>query len=155
MRTSPKFACSSLDTFLPRTSAISGSVKSDSGLEVDEGLAHALGQFLDAPFRGEARGDDRAHRGAAEIIERHIRLLQRLDHADMGEAARAAARQHQTHRAAGDEAGEAVNVAGDPGAQMMMGFEQPAAQREMFGQAAGRARRDAAAEVRERRWRAP
>ena len=52
----------------------------------------------------QARGDDRAHRGAAQMIEGHAGFLQRLDDADMGEAARAAARQHQPHGAAGDEA---------------------------------------------------
>ena len=98
----------------------------------DEGVAHALGQFFDAPFHGDAGGDDAAHAGAADIIERHARLLQRLQHADMGKAARAAARQHDVDRRARDEARKALDVVDVAGAHMVMRAEKIAAEFDML-----------------------
>ena len=60
--------------------------------------------------------------------------VQRLHDADMGEAARAAAGEHEPDGAAGDEARQTADVVGVAGAHMMMRFEQPAAQREMLRQ---------------------
>ena len=68
---------------------------------VDEGLADALLQLRVVPAHGHAGGDDRAHRDAADEVDRHAALVQRADRADVGVGARAAARQHQAHRLAG------------------------------------------------------
>ena len=120
----------------------------------DEGFAHARGQFLDAPFERDAGGDDRAHARCRPDDRRARALRERLQDADMGKAARAAARQHEAHGAAGDEARETADIALRAHAQMMMGFEQPALEREMLGQAAGCGRPAAAAAIRAGRPRA-
>ena len=155
MRMSPKFSCSSVLDLLAAHQRDQRQGVIDERIGSTNAVAHALGQFLEAPFRGKAGGDDRAHGGAAEIVERHARFRQRLDDADMGEAARAAARQHDADRTAGDEARQPADVVGVAGAQMMMGFEQAAAQREMLRQVLQAAGRDAAAAVPAGRWRAP
>ena len=103
---------------------------------LDEGCAHAVGQFVDGPFGRETGRDERAHAGAAQLIDRHARFVQRLQDADMGEAARAAAGQHQTDRASRYEPRQTAHVFIDAGADMVMGLEETALEREMFGQAA-------------------
>ena len=45
--------------------------------------------------RGEGAADDRAHAGAGDAVHRHAQLLQHLEHADVRDAARAAARQRE------------------------------------------------------------
>ena len=67
------------------------------------------------------------------MIDWHAGFIQRLDDADMSEAPRATAGEHQAHGAAGDEARHSAHIVGRSGAQMMVGFEQTAAQREVFG----------------------
>jgi hypothetical protein len=114
---------------------------------VDEGRAHARRQFFDAPFEREAGRDDGAHARAAQLIDRHMRFHQRLDDADMGEAARAAAGQHKTDRAAGDEPRQPLDVVGLTRADMVMRLEDAAAQREMIGQPLAAALRMQAAEA--------
>ena len=47
------------------------------------------------PRQRQAGGDNGAHRGAADEIDRDVPLAQGADRADMGIGARAAARQHQ------------------------------------------------------------
>ena len=101
----------------------------------DKARPHPLGQFLHVPFLGQARRDDGAHGGAAQLVERHARFRQRLDDADMGKAARAAPRQHQPHRAPGNETGQALNVIGVAGADVMMRFKKTGADGELPRQA--------------------
>ena len=73
-------------------------------------------------------------RRAAQLIEGDARFLQRLDDADMGEAARPAAGQHQAHGTPGNEARHPRHIGLMAGAQMMMGAEQSTAHREMIRQ---------------------
>jgi hypothetical protein len=62
-----------------------------------------------------------------------MRFHQRLDDADVGEAARATARQHKSDRAAGNEPRQPFNVVGLTGADMVVRLEDAAAQLEMIG----------------------
>ncbi len=64
---------------------------------VDEGLADPPVQLLVAPAHGHAGGDDPAHGGAPDEVDRDGGLVQRPDHADVGIGPRAAAGQHQPH----------------------------------------------------------
>ncbi len=62
---------------------------------VHEGLADAPVEFLVAPAHGHARGDDRAHRCAADQVDGDVARMQGADHANVGVGAGAAAGQHQ------------------------------------------------------------
>ena len=87
---------------------------------VDEGHAEALDELLVGPARGDAGGDDGAHAGAADQVDRHARGAQRLDDADMGEGARAAARHDDAHGMAGQQARQPVDVGMDVEPHMVM-----------------------------------
>ena len=56
--------------------------------------------------------DHRAHAGAGDRIDRHVQLIEHLEHADVRRAARAAAREHQSDAR---RAGGAATIA--PGAE--------------------------------------
>ena len=71
-------------------------------------------ELLVAPFRCNARGEDGAHAGAADEVDRHAVLAQRAHDAEVGEAARAAAREHEADRPAGQQPHDAVEVGGHP-----------------------------------------
>ena len=79
---------------------------------VDEAALEALDEFLVGPVRGDARGQDGAHAGAADEVDRHAVLAQRAHDTEMREAARAAARQHEADRAAGQQPHQALEVGG-------------------------------------------
>ncbi len=64
-------------------------------IAVDEGAAQARGQFVVVPAERHAGRHDRAHAGRADHVDRHARLAQRADDADMGKAAGGATRQHE------------------------------------------------------------
>ena len=67
----------------------------------DEGAAEALDHLRVGPAGGDAGADDRADAGAADEVDRHAGLAQRAHHADVREAARAAAGEHEADGLAG------------------------------------------------------
>ena len=77
---------------------------------VDERAAEARRQLLVAPARRDRGPDDRAHAGAADLVDRHARGAQGLDHADMGEGAGATAGHHDADRVTGDQARQPVDI---------------------------------------------
>ena len=87
---------------------------------VDEGDAKTLDELVVRPARADAGGDDGAHAGAADQVDRHARGAQRLDDADMGEGARAAARHDDAHGMAGQQPRQPVDVGMDVEADMMV-----------------------------------
>ena len=84
--------------------------------------AHAktLDELVVRPARADAGGDDGAHAGAADQVDRHARGAQRLDDADMGEGARAAARHDDAHGVAGQQPRQPVDVGMDVEADMVV-----------------------------------
>ena len=102
----------------------------------DKSFAHPFGQLFDAPFHRHARSDDTAHAGPANIIERHARLMQRFQHADMRKTARAAACQYDIHRRASHKARQPFQIGGVPRAHMMMRTKEIVAKLDMLRQTA-------------------
>lgn len=90
IRRSPKLARSMVLASAASNQCDQGQCEIVERIVGDENLAHAIGEFFDAPFLGHARGNDRAD-GGARMIERHLGFHQRLDDADMRKAPRAAA----------------------------------------------------------------
>src|SRR5205085_8897394 len=80
------------------------------GTGFDESQADAAVELGVAPAHGQAGGDDRPHRGAADEIDRDAGRVQGPDRADMGIGPGPAARQDQAHRLAGDAARQPVAV---------------------------------------------
>ena len=81
-------------------------------IAVDEAAPVAQPHFLLAPAHRDARGDDSSDARAADEIDRHPRLAQRLHDAQVREAARTAAGQHETHTAPRDESCRAAEIRG-------------------------------------------
>ncbi len=77
---------------------------------------------------GAKPGHDRAHAGAADHVDGHPGFLQRPDHAQVGEPARAAAAEDQPAGGAGDHPGQPPDVARPAGAQVVMVGHRPALQ---------------------------
>jgi len=102
---------------------------------VDEGVAHALAQFRNIPFHGDAGRDDASHAGAGNVIERHAGFFQGFQHTDVGKAACAAAREHNVDGIAGDEARQSLDVRNVAHAHVMMGAEEIASELDVLRQA--------------------
>src|SRR5262249_12303372 len=79
---------------------------------VDEDPAHALAEFVVAPFERQPGADDGAHAGGADEVDRYPRLAERADDPEMGEAPRPGAGENQADGAAGEEARDAPEVVG-------------------------------------------
>ncbi len=88
------------------------------GIGLDEGLAQAPVDLLVVPAHGRSRADDSAHGRAADEVDRRADLAQGANGADMGVGPCAASGQHQPHRAAGQDPGDAVDVGIRPGSHM-------------------------------------
>ena len=85
-----------------------------------EGLAqHAQGVFHGL-VHGDGRGHHRAHAGAAHAVDLHAALHQRLPHAQVREAARATAGQHQAHGLAAEQPRQPRHVGGQRGAHVQV-----------------------------------
>ena len=110
MSLSPKAVRSRRATWRPPNRETNGQGVVAERIGIDEGAAEALDQLLVGPARRHGGGDDGAHAGAADQVDRHARCAQRLDHADMGEGARAAARHHHADGMAGDQPRQPVEI---------------------------------------------
>ncbi|MEZ5920782.1 MAG: hypothetical protein R3C60_05465 [Parvularculaceae bacterium] len=62
---------------------------------IDKTVTNARFDFFIVPAHGDTGGDNGAHRRAGKEINRHIALAQRLDRANMGVGACAAARENK------------------------------------------------------------
>src|SRR5258708_17349767 len=76
----------------------------------DESTAILFEHLLVGPVGGDAGADNRADRSAADAVDLLSRLAQRAHHADMCEAARTAARQHQANTAPDQQARDALDI---------------------------------------------
>ena len=63
---------------------------------VDETALEAQHELLVVPVRGDSRGEDGAHAAAADDVDRHAVFPQRAHDAEVREAARTAAGEHET-----------------------------------------------------------
>ena len=72
------------------------------------------------------RADHRAHAGAAERIDRDVQLVERAQHADVGEPAREASAEREPDRRSGEEARHARDVAGLPEPHVEVALERAA-----------------------------
>src|SRR5215469_15424943 len=97
-----------------------------------KGDAHLLRKLVHAPFARNARGYERAHAGAAQLIDGYASFRERLDDTDMREAPRATSSQNETDRAARNKSREAADIFHHPRAHMVVGFEKPASESEML-----------------------
>jgi hypothetical protein len=81
---------------------------------VDEAALEALDEFFVAPVSRDAGGEDAAHAAAANEIDWDAMLAQRSHDAEVGEAARAAARKARGRPRGRQEAHQAVVVRRPP-----------------------------------------
>ncbi len=78
---------------------VAAALSADDGLPVD--ADQELLQFVGRNAGGVPRADQRAHAGAGDAVDRHVHLLEHLQHADVGAALGAAAGQHEADAWAG------------------------------------------------------
>lgn len=90
-----------------------------------EGPPHDRHRLVQRPVAGHWRGQHRNHAGAADAVDLDAALQQRLADAQVGEATRAAACQHQTDRGAAEQP---RHVAGQCRAQVHVVVQRPPVQ---------------------------
>ena len=78
---------------------VAAALSTDDGLPVDPDQERL--QFVGRNAGGVTRADQRAHAGAGDAVDRHVHLLEHLQHADVGAALGAAAGQHEPDAWAG------------------------------------------------------
>ena len=91
--------------------AMIGTARSDRGSDSTKARRISKSSRSWSQPRAGAGRDHGSHGGAAGEVDGDPGVLQRLDRADVAIGARAAARQHQTDRRAGDDAGDSLGVA--------------------------------------------
>ena len=86
-----------------------------------EGLARDVHHFLVVVAAGGEAGEERAHARSPDNVDRDAQLAQRTQQADMGEAARTTATEHQADATTGQLAREAGKVVAVVTAHEVMG----------------------------------